>query len=70
VKHALLREVNEDVALRPARRKLHALDPARIQGGNWKRPGFRPSWHIHDEAESQTSIAEFMAEQERYDIVE
>jgi hypothetical protein len=40
-----------------------AHDPARIQGGNWKMQGLRRSGHVHDEAECQMSIAEFMAEQ-------
>ena len=71
VKHASLREINQDVALRPARRNLHPLDPARIQGGNWKMQGFRRSGSVHDEAECQMSIAEFMADtRERDDIVE
>jgi hypothetical protein len=52
----------------PNRHDLHAvhaaLDPVRIQGGNWKMQGFRRSGHVHDEAECQMSIAEFMAEQE------
>jgi hypothetical protein len=75
VKHALLREINQEMALRAARRNLHGLavghDPARIQGGNWKMQGFRRSGHVHDEAESEMSIAEFMADtRERYDIVD
>ena len=75
VKHALMREINRDMALRPAGRNLHALgvvhDPARIQGGNWKMQGFRRSGYAHDEAECEMSIAEFMADtQERHDIVE
>ena len=77
MKHTLLREINQDMALRPARsparRNVHALDavhdPARIQGGNWKMQGFRRSGHVYDESECQMSIAEFMADtQERYDI--
>ena len=75
MKHTLLREINQDMALRHARRNLHALDavhdPARIQGGNWAMQGFRRSGHVYDEAECQMSIAEFMADtQERQDIVE
>jgi hypothetical protein len=75
VKHTLLREINQAMALRPARRNLHALavvhDPARIQGGNWTMQGFRRSGHIHDEAECEMSIAEFMADtQERPGIVQ
>jgi hypothetical protein len=75
VKHALLREINQEMALRPARHNLHALavghDPARIQGGNWNMQGFRRSGHGHDEAECEMSIAEFMADtRERYDIVD
>ena len=75
MKHALLREINQEMALRPARHNLHALavghDPARIQGGNWKMQGFRRSGHVYDESESQMSIDEFMADtQERRDIVE
>jgi hypothetical protein len=64
-----LREINQDMASRHARAVVH--DPARIQGGNWKMQGFRRSGHVHDEAECQMSIAEFMAEQklqqDRYD---
>jgi len=64
VKHALLREINPDRALR-------VDDPARIRGGNWTMQGFRRSGHVYDESECQMSIAEFMADtQERYDIVE
>ena len=75
MKHTLLREINQDMALRHARRNLHALnavhDPARIQGGNWAMQGFRRSGHVYDEAECQISIAEFMADtQERQDIAE
>jgi len=74
MRHVLLREINQDMALRPARRNLHALvghDPARIQGGNWKMQGFRRSGNVYDESESQMSIDEFMADtQERRDIVE
>jgi hypothetical protein len=74
MKHTLLREINQDMALRHARRNRHALhavhDPARIQGGNWTMQGFRRSGHVYDEAECQMSIAEFMADtQERQDIV-
>src|SRR4029453_18785250 len=47
MKHTLLREINQDMALRHARRNQHALgavhDPARIQGGNWTMQGFRGS---------------------------
>ena len=75
MKHTLLREINQDMALRPARRNVHALDavhdPARIQGGNLKMQGFRPSGPVYDVAEGEMSIAEFMADtQERDDIVD
>ena len=75
VKHTLLREINQDLVLRHAPRDLHALnavhDPARIQGGNWKMQGFRPSGPVYDVAEGEMSIAEFMADtQERDDIVD
>ena len=75
MKHTLLREINQDMALRAAPRDLHALevvhDPARIQGGNWKMQGFRRSGHVHDGAECGMSIAEFMADtQDRYEIVD
>ena len=75
MKHVMLREINQDMALRQARRNPHALDavddPARIQGGNWKMQGFRRSGPVYDESECQMSIAEFMADtRERYDIVE
>ena len=75
MKHTLLREINQDMALRAARRNFHALDvvhdPARIQGGNWKMQGFRRSGHVYDAAECEMSIAEFMADtQERYDVVD
>ena len=38
MKHTLLREINQDMASRPALRSVQALalDPARIQGGNWQ----------------------------------
>src|SRR5512146_2324274 len=52
MKHTLLREINQDMALRAAHRNLHALDvvgdPARIQGGNWKMQGFRRSGPVYD----------------------
>lgn len=75
MKHTLLREINQDMALRHPRRNPHALDAVhdreRIQGGNWTMQGFRRSGHAYDEAECQMSIAEFMADtQERQDIVE
>ncbi len=75
MKHTLLREINQDMALRTARRNVHALDvahdPARIQGGNWKMQGLRRSSHVYDEAECEMSIAEFMADtQERDDIAD
>jgi hypothetical protein len=73
MKHTLLREINQDMASRPALRTFQALahDPARIQGGNWQMQGFRRSGHVHDEAECEMSIAEFMAgAQERNDIVD
>jgi hypothetical protein len=75
MKHTLLREINHDMALHSAGRNLHALavvhDPARIQGGNWRMQGFRRSGHVHDDAECEMSIAEFMAgSQERYEIVD
>jgi hypothetical protein len=61
VTNVKLREINQDVAPRHARTMAH--DPARIQGGNWEMQGLRRSGHVHDEAECQMSIAEFMAEQ-------
>ena len=75
MKYTLLREINQDMALRAAHRNLHALDvvhdPARIQGGNWKMQGFRRSGPVYDVAEGEMSIAEFMADtQERDDIVD
>ena len=75
MKHALLREINQDMAMRYASRKRHARDvehdAARIQGGNWAMQGFRRSGHVYDDAECQMSIAEFMADtRERDDIVE
>jgi hypothetical protein len=73
MRHTLLREINQDMALRPADRNFPALavahDPARIQGGNWKMQGFRRSGHVHDEAECEMSIAEFISDnQERNGI--
>ena len=74
MKHALLREINQDMALRAARRNLHGLavvhDPARIQGGNWKMQGFRRSGPVYDVAEGEMSIAEFMADTQERDIVD
>jgi len=60
---------------RPALRAVHALamehDPTRIQGGNWQMQGFRRSGHVHDEAECEMSISEFMAgAQERSDVAD
>jgi hypothetical protein len=65
VKHASHRKMNQDMPLRPGL-QLQA-ESTRIQGGNWKMQGFRRSGHVYDEAECQMSIAEFMAEHERYD---
>ena len=75
MRHALLRKINQDMASRPALRDAHALaiehDSARIQGGNWQMQGFRHSGYIHDEAECEMSITEFMADaQQRNDIVD
>jgi hypothetical protein len=75
MRHTLLREINQDSALRHVGRNLHALDavrgPTRIQGGNWQMQEFRRSGQIHDEAECEMSITEFMADvQERNDIVD
>jgi hypothetical protein len=75
MKHTLLREINRDLAERSAGRNLIAPavahDPARIQGGNWQMQGFRRSGHVHDEAECEMSIAEFMVDaHERDDIVD
>jgi hypothetical protein len=75
MKHTLLREINRDMASRSALRTVHTLalahDPARIKGGNWQMQEFRRSGHIHDEAECEMSITEFMADaHERNDIVD
>ncbi len=75
MRHTLLREINQDMALRPALRTADALalthDPARIQGGNWQMQGFRRSGYGYDDAECEMSITEFMADaQERNDIVD
>ena len=75
MKHVMLREINQDMASRPALRNAHALamahDSARIQGGNWQMQGFRHSRYIHDEAECEMSITEFMADaRERNDIID
>jgi len=64
VKHALLREINQEMT-RLAVREVH--EHSRIQGGNWRMQGFRRSGHGYDKAECQMSIAEFMATQQRYD---
>ena len=71
----LLREINQDMAARPALRTVRALamahDPARIQGGNWQMQGFRRSGYVHDEAECEMSITEFVGDaQKRNDIVD
>ena len=68
-------EINQDMALRAVRRNPDVLalahDPARIQGGNWQMQAFRRSGYVHDEAECEMSITEFMADaQERNDIVD
>lgn len=75
VRHTLLREMNQDMALRAARRNPHALalarDPVRIQGGNWQMQGLRRSGYVHDEAECEMSITEFMAgARQRNDIAD
>ncbi len=75
VRHTLLREINQDMALPAARRNPHALalarDPVRIQGGNWQMQGFRRSGYVHDEAECEMSITEFMAAaRQRNDIAD
>ena len=67
MKHALPREINSDMALY---RPRSVPDSTRIRGGNWNMQGFRRSGHVHDEAECQMSIAEFMSGQERYENLE
>ena len=74
MKHALPRELNGDTASHRPRSNAGprgvVRDSTRIQGGNWNRQGFRPSGHVHDEAECQMSIAEFMTGQERNENLE
>lgn len=75
VRHALPRQSNREMAFRRGRRNLDdpdaANDPARIRGGNWTMQGLRRSGHVYDEAESQMSIDEFMADtRERHDAIE
>src|SRR4030095_1481465 len=75
MKHTLLREINQDMALRAAHRNRRALDvvhhSARIQCGNWKMQVFRSSGPVYDVAEGEMSIAEFIADtKERDDIVD
>jgi hypothetical protein len=74
VKHTLPRGINREMAFRRTRRNLDTDgidDLGRIRGGNWKMQGFRRSGHVYDEAESQMSVDEFMADtRERNDIVE
>jgi hypothetical protein len=64
MKHTLLRENNQDMSLQPVLRdsgiSAEPHGPVRIQGGNWKMQGFRSSGHVHDGAECEMSIAEFM----------
>ena len=67
MKHALPREINSDMALY---RPRSVPDSTRIRGGNWNMQGFRRSGHVHDEAECQMSIAEFMTEKERNENLE
>jgi hypothetical protein len=62
VKQVLPQEINRNMALRPD----VGQDPARIRGGNWQMQGFRRSGPVHDEAECQMSITEFMAAQDPY----
>ena len=66
MKYALMTGT-KDLTLRPIHRDLHgprvSRESARIQGGNWKMQGLRRSGSVHDEAECQMSIAEFIAEQ-------
>lgn len=45
-------------------------ESARVQGGNWSTQAFRRSGHVHDEDECQTSIADFMGGQGRFDGIE
>lgn len=75
MKHTLLRVINQDLASRASGRTPDALvlahDPARIQGGNWQMQGIRRSGYVHDEAECEMSIIEFMADaRERDDIAD
>jgi hypothetical protein len=60
---AMQEQINKDVASR--RNAIHG--PARIQGGKWAMPGRRRSEQFCDADECQMSIAEFMADLERFD---
>ena len=66
MKYALMTGA-KNLTLRPIHRDLHASgvgrESVRIEGGNWKMQGLRRSGSVHDEAECQMSIAEFIAEQ-------
>jgi len=75
MKRTMQREINQDMARLPVLRNVSVpVDihgPVRIQGGNWNMQGFRRSGHVHDGAECEMSIAEFMVgAQERNDIVD
>lgn len=55
-----LRDISRNTA--STRGRAEVVDPTRIQGGNWKTPGFGSARHVHDDDECQLSIAEFMSE--------
>lgn len=55
--------MNHPPTTRDLKSPVVTLSAARVQGGNWSMHGFRRSSHVHDEAECQMSIAEFISEQ-------
>src|SRR4030095_1475352 len=64
MKHTLLREINQDMALRAAHRNRRALDvvhhSARIQGGNWTTQRFRSSGPVYHVAAGEMSVGAFV----------
>ena len=62
MKHASLREINQEMKIPRLALCVKCTSTSRIQGGNWKMQGFRRSGHGYENAECQMSIAEFMAE--------
>jgi hypothetical protein len=72
-REALLKVINDHLETVHVCRNLHvtnvAVDPQRVNGGNWTTNGLRLSGNDHDQVTCGEAIIAFMRDlQERYDI--